>query len=175
MTSSVSNKSPPSNSTNTVNNNDLLDLLGSLDLSAPTSTSTLPQAQTPLQIFSPTNTTNFLVDGLLNSSSIQNGLCNLIKYLFLTANIIQISFYFITLDTLSMIVLDKAGLKITFKLERPPDIADLLIINMSAQNSGSAILTDFLFQAAVPKVVVNFVLQLLNIKNHGDYFLCIII
>lgn len=76
MSSSVSNKSPPSNSTNTVNNNDLLDLLGSLDLSAPTSTSTLPQTQTPLQIFSPTNTTNFLVDGLLNSSSIQNGLCN---------------------------------------------------------------------------------------------------
>ncbi|XP_043596277.1 AP-1 complex subunit gamma-1 isoform X4 [Bombus pyrosoma] len=134
MTSSVSNKSPPSNSTNTVNNNDLLDLLGSLDLSAPTSTSTLPQAQTPLQIFSPTNTTNFLVDGLLNSSSIQN-------------------------DTLSMIVLDKAGLKITFKLERPPDIADLLIINMSAQNSGSAILTDFLFQAAVPKT---FQLQMLS-------------
>ncbi|XP_050486199.1 AP-1 complex subunit gamma-1 isoform X3 [Bombus huntii] len=134
MTSSVSNKSPPSNSTNTVNNNDLLDLLGSLDLSAPTSTSTLPQAQTPLQIFSPTNTTNFLMDGLLNSSSIQN-------------------------DTLSMIVLDKAGLKITFKLERPPDIADLLIINMSAQNSGSAILTDFLFQAAVPKT---FQLQMLS-------------
>ncbi|XP_071874913.1 adaptor protein complex 1, gamma subunit isoform X7 [Bombus fervidus] len=134
MTSSVSNKSPPSNSTNTVNNNDLLDLLGSLDLSAPTSTSTLPQAQTPLQIFSPTNTTNFLVDGLLNSSSIQN-------------------------DTLSMIVLDKAGLKIIFKLERPPDIADLLIINMSAQNSGSAILTDFLFQAAVPKT---FQLQMLS-------------
>ncbi|XP_060826829.1 AP-1 complex subunit gamma-1 isoform X5 [Bombus pascuorum] len=134
MTSSVSNKSPPSNSTNTVNNNDLLDLLGSLDLSAPTSTSTLPQAQTPLQIFSPTNTTNFLVDGLLNSSSTQN-------------------------DTLSMIVLDKAGLKITFKLERPPDIADLLIINMSAQNSGSAILTDFLFQAAVPKT---FQLQMLS-------------
>lgn len=51
-----------------------------------------------------------------------------------------------------MVILDKAGLKITFRLERPPDIADLLIINMSAQNFGSAILTDFLFQAAVPKV-----------------------
>lgn len=53
-----------------------------------------------------------------------------------------------------MIVLDKAGLKIIFRLERSPDIADLLIINMSAQNSGSAILTDFLFQAAVPKVTI---------------------
>ncbi|XP_015438717.1 PREDICTED: AP-1 complex subunit gamma-1 [Dufourea novaeangliae] len=126
------------NTTAAVNNNDLLDLLGSLDLSAPTSTSTststLPQAQTPTQVFSPTNTGNFLVDGLLNSSSTQN-------------------------DAATMIVLDKAGLKITFRLERPPDIADLLIINMSAQNSGSAILTDFLFQAAVPKT---FQLQMLS-------------
>ncbi|XP_053985235.1 AP-1 complex subunit gamma-1 isoform X4 [Hylaeus volcanicus] len=134
MTSTVPNKNPPTNSTAVVNNNDLLDLLGSLDLSAPTSTSPLPQTQTPTQVFSPTNTTNFLVDSLLNSSSIQN-------------------------DTPTMVVLDKAGLKITFKLERAPDITDLLIIHMSAQNSGSVILTDFLFQAAVPKT---FQLQMLS-------------
>lgn len=133
MTPSVLNKNTSANSTTIVNNNDLLDLLGSLDLNVPTSTSTLPQTQTS-QIFNPTNTTNFLVDGLLNSSSVQN-------------------------DTLTMIVLDKAGLKIIFRLERSPDIADLLIINMSAQNSGSAILTDFLFQAAVPKT---FQLQMLS-------------
>ncbi|XP_031827428.1 adaptor protein complex 1, gamma subunit isoform X1 [Nomia melanderi] len=136
VTSTVSNKNPPVNTTSVVNNNDLLDLLGSLDLSAPTSTSTsiLPQAQTPTQVFSPTNTNNFLVDGLLNSSSTQN-------------------------DTPTMVVLDKSGLKITFRLERPPDIADLLIINMSAQNSGNVMLTDFLFQAAVPKT---FQLQMLS-------------
>lgn len=51
-----------------------------------------------------------------------------------------------------MVVLDKSGLKITFKSERPPDIPDLLVINMLAQNSGSVTLTDFLFQAAVPRV-----------------------
>lgn len=73
MTSTASNKNQPASSATVVNNNDLLDLLGSLDLSAPTPTSTLPQAQTPTQVFSPTNTTNFLVDGLLNSSSVQNG------------------------------------------------------------------------------------------------------
>ncbi|XP_078050838.1 adaptor protein complex 1, gamma subunit isoform X2 [Augochlora pura] len=134
VTSTVSNKNTPANTTSTVNNNDLLDLLGSLDLNAPTPTATLPQAQTPTQVFSPTNMNNFLVDGLLNSSSIQN-------------------------DTPTMLVLDKAGLKITFRLERPPDIADLLIINMLAQNSGSVILTDFLFQAAVPKT---FQLQMLS-------------
>ncbi|XP_017886695.1 AP-1 complex subunit gamma-1 isoform X2 [Ceratina calcarata] len=131
VTPSVSNKNPSPNSATVVNNNDLLDLLGSLDLSAPAPT--LPQTQIPSQMFSPTNTNNFLVDGLLDSSSIQN-------------------------DTPTMVVLDKAGLKITFRLEKPPSINDLLVISMSAHNSGNAMLTDFLFQAAVPKT---FQLQML--------------
>lgn len=133
MTPSVSNKNSSANSATVVNNNDLLDLLGSLDLNAPAPTSTLPQTQIPSQMFSPTSTNNFLVDGLLDSSSIQN-------------------------DTPTMVVLDKAGLKITFRLEKPPSINDLLIISMSANNSGNAMLTDFLFQAAVPKT---FQLQML--------------
>lgn len=72
-----------------------------------------------------------------------------------------------------MVVLDKAGLKITFRLERPPDIADLLIINMSAQNSGSAILTDFLFQAAVPKVVIIFCIYVYGfaLTDYSLYFI----
>ncbi|XP_072763896.1 AP-1 complex subunit gamma-1 isoform X5 [Anoplolepis gracilipes] len=119
-------------------NNDLLDLLGSLDLNTPTSpvTPTLPlQPQaSSAPMFSPTNTSNFLVDGLLSTSSVQNELP-------------------------SMVVLDKSGLKITFKLERLPDIPDLLVINMLAQNSGSTVLTDFLFQAAVPRT---FQLQMLS-------------
>ncbi|XP_051156865.1 AP-1 complex subunit gamma-1 isoform X2 [Leptopilina boulardi] len=116
---------PPS--TPVTNTNDLLDLLGGLDLSTPTSTPAITQ-QSPSQIFSPTNTSNFLVDGLLNSSSptIQN-------------------------EAQNMVVFDKSGLKITFKLERSTENADLLIINMLAQNSGTIPLTEFLFQAAVPK------------------------
>ena len=51
-----------------------------------------------------------------------------------------------------MVVLDKAGLKITFKMERPNETPDLLVINMLAWNSGATQLTDFLFQAAVPRV-----------------------
>lgn len=116
---------PPS--TPVTNTNDLLDLLGGLDLSTPTSTPT-KIVQSPSQIFSPTNTSNFLVDGLLNSSSTSN-----------------------ENETQSMVVFDKSGLKISFKLERSTDNADLLIINMSAQNSGPTPLTEFLFQAAVPK------------------------
>ena len=52
----------------------------------------------------------------------------------------------------SMVVFEKQGLKITFKLERSQDNPDLLVINMVAVNSGLSPVTDFLFQAAVPKV-----------------------
>lgn len=128
----VTTKNPPPAATN-INNNDLLDLLGNLDINSAALPSTLPQQSPPSQIFSPTNTMNFLVDGLLNSPSIQT-------------------------ETSSMIVLDKSGLKITFKLERPPDITDLLIINMTAHNSTNSVLSDFLFQAAVPRT---FQLQML--------------
>ncbi|XP_018405317.1 PREDICTED: AP-1 complex subunit gamma-1 isoform X4 [Cyphomyrmex costatus] len=137
MPVATANKNSSSNSSTTAHNNDLLDLLGSLDLNTPTPvTPTLPlqpqMSSTPM--FSPTNNSNFLVDGLLSTPIVQNELP-------------------------SMVVLDKSGLKITFKLERPPDIPDLLVINMLAQNSGSTILTDFLFQAAVPRT---FQLQMLS-------------
>ncbi|XP_026826601.1 AP-1 complex subunit gamma-1 isoform X5 [Ooceraea biroi] len=130
----ASKHSSPSSAAVT-HNNDLLDLL-SLDLNTPTvATPTLPLQPQPsaTPIFSPTSTSNFLVDGLLSTPSAQN-------------------------ETPTMVILDKAGLKITFKVERPPDIPDLLVINMLAQNSGSTTLTDFLFQAAVPRT---FQLQML--------------
>lgn len=61
-------------------------------------------------------------------------------------------------------VLDKSGLKITFALEQQPDTPELLVINMLAVNSGSVPLTEFLFQAAVPKVTFTLSIML-NIKN----------
>ncbi|XP_020285345.1 AP-1 complex subunit gamma-1 isoform X2 [Pseudomyrmex gracilis] len=137
MPPAVTNKNSSPNSTAVTHNNDLLDLLGSLDLNSPTSTtSTLPlqpqTSSTSSMLFSSTD--NFLVDGLLSTPTAQN-------------------------EVPSIVVLDKSGLKITFKLERPPDIPDLLVINMLAQNSGSITLTDFLFQAAVPRT---FQLQMLS-------------
>ncbi|XP_046424926.1 AP-1 complex subunit gamma-1 isoform X2 [Neodiprion fabricii] len=118
-----------------INNNDLLDLLGGLDLSTPISAPpSFPQVQSTPQIFSPTNTSNFLVDGLLNSSPVQNEIPSLVAF-------------------------DKLGLKIVLKLERPSETPDLLVINMLAQNVGSMELTEFLFQAAVPKT---FQLQMLS-------------
>ncbi|KAK0174466.1 hypothetical protein PV327_010233 [Microctonus hyperodae] len=124
-------------STPTNNNNDLLDLLGGLDLNTTANVPTLAQPiigqiQSPSQIFSPTSP-NFLVDGLL-TSNVQN-------------------------EVPSVIVLDKDGLKITFKMERPIDTPDLLVINMLAINTNTTPLTEFLFQAAVPKT---FQLQMLS-------------
>lgn len=74
----ITNKNALPNSTAAAHNNDLLDLLGSLDLNTPTSTVTptlplQPQASSA-PMFNPTNTSNFLVDGLLSTSSVQNGL-----------------------------------------------------------------------------------------------------
>lgn len=139
MPAATTNKNSSPSSTAIAHNNDLLDLLGSLDLNTPTTpvAPTLPlQPQAPsTPMFSPTSNSNFLVDGLLSTPSVQN------------------------IELPSMVVLDKSGLKITFKLERPPDIPDLLVINMQAQNSGSTTLTDFLFQAAVPRT---FQLQMLS-------------
>ncbi|XP_014204576.1 AP-1 complex subunit gamma-1 isoform X2 [Copidosoma floridanum] len=136
--SSPVSSAPPGNVpvaiTPVTNNNDLLDLLGGLDLSSSAPAPTISQQQPPQQIFSPTSISNYLVDGLLNSSSpIQN-------------------------EASSMVVFDKQGLKITFKLERSMENPDLLVINMLALNSGSSQITEFLFQAAVPKT---FQLQML--------------
>jgi len=72
----TTSKNPSPNSTTVTHNNDLLDLLGSLDLSTPTvAASTLPLQPQPSStpIFSPASTNNFLVDGLLNTPSAQNG------------------------------------------------------------------------------------------------------
>jgi len=72
----TTNKNYSQSSTTVTNNNDLLDLLGSLDLNTPTPvTPTLPlQPQaSSAPMFSPTNNSNFLVDGLLNTPSVQNG------------------------------------------------------------------------------------------------------
>lgn len=91
MPPAVTNKNSSPNSTAITHNNDLLDLLGSLDLNSPTSTtSTLPlqpqTSSTSSMLFSSTD--NFLVDGLLSTPAAQNGLLprfrkRLRKYIFL--------------------------------------------------------------------------------------------
>ncbi|XP_043282180.1 AP-1 complex subunit gamma-1 isoform X3 [Venturia canescens] len=139
VVSTVSSETP--NKTTSVSNNDLLDLLGGLDLGSPENAVTpaaslshpisQPQSQS---FFSSTNTTSFLVNDLLHSTAVENEVPN-------------------------MVVHDKADLKIIFKMERSNDFPDVLVINMLACNTGPTPLTDFLFQAAVPKT---FQLQMLS-------------
>lgn len=49
---------------------------------------------------------------------------------------------------------EKNGLKITFALERSSESASSTIITMNALNESLVPMTDFLFQAAVPKVQI---------------------
>lgn len=54
----------------------------------------------------------------------------------------------------TLIAYDKDGLKIVFTLEKMPD-SDMLTINVAATNNTLSTMTDFLFEAAVPRVSVN--------------------
>ncbi|XP_044003373.1 AP-1 complex subunit gamma-1 isoform X3 [Aphidius gifuensis] len=114
-----------SNIINTSNSNDLLDLLGGLDLGITNDNNNTGQIQTP-QLFQSTG--NNQLDGLLNTNIIKNESIN------------------------NMTVLDKSGLKITFRLEKPAETPNTLEVNMLAVNLNDITLTDFLFQAAVPRI-----------------------
>lgn len=49
---------------------------------------------------------------------------------------------------------EKNGLKIIFALEKLPDTSNTLSINVTATNTTLSNMTDFLFQAAIPKVTL---------------------
>lgn len=52
----------------------------------------------------------------------------------------------------SIVAFEKNSLKIVFNFERDPNTASTIKITLNAINSWSSPMTDFLFQAAVPKV-----------------------
>jgi hypothetical protein len=55
-------------------------------------------------------------------------------------------------DLPSITAYEKNGLKIVFSLERVPESPNTTVIRMSAMNETLNPITEFLFQAAVPKV-----------------------
>lgn len=115
-------------------NQDLLDLLGGLDLSMTTPVNNPPQmtVENNSGIFN--SNSNFLVEGLLSNQPIVKNLPSMTAY-------------------------EKNGLKITFALERLPDNPSTTVITMMATNETLNPMSDFLFQAAVPKT---FQLQMLS-------------
>lgn len=58
----------------------------------------------------------------------------------------------VCLDIPSIVAFDKNSLKIVFQFEKDPNTPSTIKITLSATNSWSTPMTDFLFQAAVPKV-----------------------
>ncbi|PNF30356.1 hypothetical protein B7P43_G13425 [Cryptotermes secundus] len=114
-------------------NQDLLDLLGGLDLNSITSAPVAPQNNSNI-LLNTNQSSNFLVDGLLNSEPVINHLPSITAY-------------------------EKNGLKIVFSLERLPENPNTTVIRMSAMNETLNPITEFLFQAAVPKT---FQLQMLS-------------
>nr|CAD7401522.1 unnamed protein product [Timema cristinae] len=129
---------PPEPIKQPTTNIDLLDLLGGLDLGSPTPEGQNPPPPLPVQnngLFNINQSSNFLVDGLLGSpSEVTNTLPRITAY-------------------------EKNGLKITFSLERQQDNSSTTIITMSAVNDSLSPISEFLFQAAVPKT---FQLQMLS-------------
>ncbi|XP_077292607.1 adaptor protein complex 1, gamma subunit isoform X2 [Arctopsyche grandis] len=142
----------------------LLDLLGELDLSAPSipsiTSNSLDQnhmdimansnmtanlvnnniAPTP-QLFGmsspmPHNNSNYLVDGLFSSNILET-----------------------PVELPSITALNKGGLKILFTWEKSKEQMDTANITMTAYNSLSSTMSEFLFQAAVPRT---FQIQMLS-------------
>ncbi|XP_065155576.1 AP-1 complex subunit gamma-1 isoform X2 [Atheta coriaria] len=132
--STTTSSQPVSNS----NNQDLLDLLGGLD----TLSSPMPPADTGIGLILENNNpvtnnvnsnSNFLTGDFLNTNSVNE------------------------VDVPTITAFDRDGLKIMFALEKIE--SNSISINVTASNHTLSNMTDFLFQAAVPKT---FQLQMLS-------------
>ncbi|XP_018915804.2 AP-1 complex subunit gamma-1 isoform X3 [Bemisia tabaci] len=123
----------PNNKPSSVDNQDLLDLLGGLDVGTPIIQSSAPT--TVVDDFISNN--NILNNNMLLSSSTDN---------------------IITPETTTVKAYDKNGLQIDFTVSKSRESANTTTITMTANNNTPVPLSEFLFQAAVPKA---FQLQML--------------
>lgn len=122
----------------TTDNQDLLDLLGGLDIGPSIQTpatvnNTMPIMNSQNNILNSLNTPNYLIDGLGDSNANQAAPVELIAY-------------------------DKNGVRINFTVERLQELPNMTVINVTVHNNTPSSITEFLFQAAVPKT---FQLQML--------------
>lgn len=135
----------------TGNGNDLLDLLGDMDITSLKN----PKNQSAIN-FSFTNSyqdNTYLYkakDTDQTTISSTGEFCNVIDGIINTKSSIN----YIP----SMTIFEKDGLKLDFNFEKPIDNPHLVVIYLTASNQTGKIMSDFLFQAAVPKT---FQLQLL--------------
>lgn len=117
----------------------ILDLLGELDLSTPTTPATTTNNTSNSLIINDKNILNNQLNDLFDNTSIQS------------LNQLNISNDKSNLNTITAV--EKNGLKIVFKFEKNKDKTAPVTIHLEATNQNSSNISDFLFQAAVPKVV----------------------
>lgn len=139
---------------NTINNQDLLDLLGGLDPLPNTNISSTIGINSDANLSMPSNNIGLLMENN-NTSSILPNIVNqnqnnlLTDDLFTTKN---------TEDVPTITAFNKDGLKIKFQLEKMPE-TNTVTINVTTTNHTLSPMTEFLFQAAIPKT---FQLQMLS-------------
>lgn len=121
------------------NNQDLLDLLGGLDLSNP-----VPTMDTSIGFIMENNNGSLPLDN--------NDISGFLMGDILNTNLVNEK------HVPTLTAFDKNGLKIVFSLEKMSE-SNMVSIHLTATNSTISSMTDFLFQAAVPKA---FHLQMLS-------------
>ena len=60
-------------------------------------------------------------------------------------------FFFFFIELQNVTAYDKNGLRVDFSFDRPVDNPNLVIVTLTASSSYGSTVSDFLFQAAVPK------------------------
>ncbi|KAF2881761.1 hypothetical protein ILUMI_24403 [Ignelater luminosus] len=132
--------SVPSQPISNSNNQDLLDLLGGIDLSP-----SVPTTDSGLGFIMENNNGSLTLDNNQTSNFLTGDILN--------TNIINEK------NVPTLTAFEKNGLKLVFSLERLPESNNTVSIHLTATNSTLSNMTDFLFQAAVPKA---FQLQMLS-------------
>ena len=64
---------------------------------------------------------------------------------------IKCFFFFFFIELQNVTAYDKNGLRVDFSFDRPVDNPNLVIVTLTASSSYGSTVSDFLFQAAVPK------------------------
>ncbi|XP_030366788.1 AP-1 complex subunit gamma-1-like isoform X6 [Strigops habroptila] len=148
-------KPPPSGLQPVSQANDLLDLLGGSDL-----TSVIPTAPTSKPASAGGELLDLLGDLNLTGSPVSAPVPQIAQPLFLLDGLpSQPLFSDIAAGIPSITAYNKNGLKIDFTFERSNTNPSVTVITIQASNSTELDMTDFVFQAAVPKT---FQLQLLS-------------
>lgn len=161
-TSAINNSSNKSNTVNGTTSNNILDLLSDLDLGGtiPATTNNNSLILNDNKSIINNNQLNDLFSNELKDSSLSNNnqkvksilnddlfseIRNLDQNNLVKSNKSNLN---------TLVAIEKNGLKIVFNFEKNKDSNSPITIHLEATNQNSSNISDFLFQAAVPKVII---------------------